>query len=218
MMCCPRCRIGYTGHLDACALCGSALEGTPTDAVFPQSALVKPKKLAKRWLLGITIACIIATVAAGVLVGASVVLICAVALAVFLNYVFVRNIIVHAPDFIRMVERYFLVLLGVALLLFFATGARAIPSFAIPLVCIIALLSNGVLVILFRDSFVQGYAKYLLYDVVLGMVPLAFLIAGVVRTPALSIASAVVSVLLLVLMLGLTRTQLAAEMRKLFNA
>ena len=64
------------------------------------------------------------------------------------------------------------------------------------------------------NGFVQGYAKYLLFNFVLGMVPLVLLATGLVSQPALSIASGVVSGLLLVLLLVLTRKQLFSEMRR----
>lgn len=49
------------------------------------------------------------------------------------------------------------------------------------------------------------------------MVPLVLLVTGLVSQPALSIASGVVSGLLLVLLLVLTRKQLFSEMQKLFH-
>ena len=87
-----------------------------------------------------------------------------------------------------------------------------------PLVSFIALATNGVLVILFRNTFVQGYAKYLIYEFVLGIVPLVLMAFGFVTWPVPAIATALAAALLLALTLALTRKQLASELRKLFHA
>ena len=94
---------------------------------------------------------------------------------------------------------------------------QGLATYVVPALTLVALFFNGVLVAVFRNGFVQGYAKYLLFNFVLGMVPLVLLVTGLVSQPALSIASGVVSGLLLVLLLVLTRKQLFSEMQKLFH-
>ena len=137
--------------------------------------------------------------------------------AVIVNYIFIRNVVVHSPSFLRIIERYFLVVMALALLLLLATGDSRLATYVVPALTLVALFFNGVLVAVFRNGFVQGYAKYLLFNFVLGMVPLVLLATGLVSQPALSIASGVVSGLLLVLLLVLTRKQLFSEMQKLFH-
>ena len=108
-------------------------------------------------------------------------------------------------------------MIALALLLLLATGDSRLATYVVPALTLVALFFNGVLVAVFRNGFVQGYAKYLLFNFVLGMVPLVLLATGLVSQPALSIASGVVSGLLLVLLLVLTRKQLFSEMQKLFH-
>lgn len=214
---CSDCRIDFTGVLDRCPLCGSALSGTPEGMAFPENELAHSKKLARRCLIALTLAGLLLVIFAGLIAEASVVTIVSGCVAVLITYIFIRNVVVHSPSFLRIVERYFLVLMGVALLYLLATGDTRIATFLVPVLTLIALFSNGVLVVVFRNAFVQGYAKYLLYDLVLGLVPLALMAAGLVTRPALSIASAIVALLLLILMLALTRKQLGAELQKLFH-
>lgn len=218
MMRCPSCRVDYTGALDRCPLCGDDLQGMPTERVLPESRLAQPRKVASRILVLLTGMVLVLVVMLGIAAATPVPLICIACAALLVNYVFVRSIVVHSPSFLRMVERYYLVLMALALLVLFATGNVSMATFVIPVLSLIALLSNCVLVVVFRNAFVQGYAKYLLYDLALGLVPLVLLAAGLVTWAPLSVASAVVAALLLVLMLCLTRRQLVSELRKLFNA
>lgn len=215
---CSECHIDFTGDLDRCPLCGTALVGSATTPVFPENELAHPKKLAKRCLIGLTLAALVLVVLAGLHIGAPPLAIGAGIAAVLVSYAFIRNVLVHSPSFLRMVQRYFLVLIAFGLLCLLATGDTAVATYVIPLVSFIALATNGVLVILFRNTFVQGYAKYLIYELVLGLVPLALMAAGFVTWPVPTVVTALAAAVLLALMLALTRRQLAAEMRKLFHA
>jgi len=207
---CPSCRIDFTGVLDRCPLCGSKLEGTPEGMIFPENEFARTKKLAKRSMIALTFAALTFVAFLCVRTHASAVTGIASFAAVIVNYIFIRNVVVHSPSFLRIIERYFLVLL-------LATGDSRLATYVVPALTLVALFFNGVLVAVFRNGFVQGYAKYLLFNFVLGMVPLVLLATGLVSRPALSIASGVVSGLLLVLLLVLTRKQLFSEMQKLFH-
>ena len=157
--------------------------------MFPPNAFMRKSNGARTVMLLLTVLCMIATGLLGAALGAgapAVILPCA---AIALNWLFVRNMIVHAPDFIRVVERYFLVLLAVGALWFLATG----------------------------NLFVSGYAKYLLYELVLGLVPAALALAGLTTWPYLAWTAAAAAVALLAALLLLTRKPLAAEMHKLFS-
>ena len=209
---CPSCHIDFTGVLDRCPLCGSKLEGTPEGMIFPENELARTKKLAKRSMIALTFVAFLC-----VRTHASFVTWIASFAAVIVNYIFIRNVVVHSPSFLRIIERYFLVVMALALLLLLATGDSRLATYVVPALTLVALFFNGVLVAVFRNGFVQGYAKYLLFNFVLGMVPLVLLATGLVSQPALSIASGVVSGLLLVLLLVLTRKQLFSEMQKLFH-
>lgn len=80
-----------------------------------------------------------------------------------------------------------------------------------------ALAFNAVLLIAFRGPFVTGYAKYLIYEMLLGLVPLALLAAGLVAWPPLAVAAGAAAASLLAILLLVGRTQLAAEACKLFS-
>lgn len=215
---CSICQLDFTGDLDRCPLCSNALEGTASPTVFPENELARPKKIAKRCLIALTLTGLLLVVLAGYATHASPLAITAGIAAVLISYIFIRNVVVHSPSFLRMVQRYFLVLIALALLCLLATGDHAVATYLVPLVSFIALATNGVLVILFRNTFVQGYAKYLIYEFVLGIVPLVLMAFGFVTWPVPAIATALAAALLLALTLALTRKQLASELRKLFHA
>ena len=101
-----------------------------------------------------------------------------VCVGLVVNYLFVRNILTHTPDFLRVVARYFLVLLAIAAIWFLVSRNPVVTTFVIPGICLVALVFDGVLLAVFRGTFVSGYAKYLLFDVGLGLIPLALQALG----------------------------------------
>lgn len=217
MMACDECGVSFTGELDRCPLCGSALAGTPSPSAFPVSVVQRTSTLARRALAALTVACITATVFGAVTLHASWLSTIALCAAILVAYLFVRNLLVHTPDVLRIVERYFLILLALCAIWFITAGNTIATTYVIPFISIAAILFNSVLVALERDAFVAGYAKYLLYNVVLGFAPLVFVATGLADNAAPAIASAIAAVVLVVLLGILTRRQTADEARKLFS-
>lgn len=214
---CDFCRIDVEGTLDRCPLCGTPLEGTPTSDPFPNVAPVRQAFRAEGLLGTITLLLcllVVPPLAAGLVGPLGALAIVGTLLA---NYLFLRNILAHASDVLRMVERYYFVLLAMALLAYMATQAPMVSCLVVPLLCIVALLVNGVLLLVFRGSFVEGYAKYLIMDIVLGGVPLLMVALGFAPWPWLAYVSAALALLLLVALLTGTRGRFAAESRKLFD-
>lgn len=215
---CDSCDVSFSGDLPRCPLCGAALHGTPTPAAFPVNEVHRTSKLARRLLAAATLACIAATIAGGAVLHASVPGIVTVCAAFAITYLFLRNIMVHTPDFLRIIERYFLLMLGVAALWFAGTGSPTVATYVIPLISTSAILFNTMLLAVYRSAFVSGYAKYLLYNLVLGLVPLVFVFLGLATWPVPACVNAAAAVILGILLTALARKQSAEEARKLFSA
>ena len=218
MMRCNECKVDFGGDLDKCPLCGSELSGEPSPSAYPRITLMRRSRIARFVLALASFVLLLAIIALCVLTQTSpwrCVLACA---ALVINYIFVRNMMVHAPDVLRLLQRYYLVLLAMALIWFFATWDPSISTYVIPCICIVGTLFNAVMLLVFRSSFIQDYAKYLLFVVVLGLLPLALFFTGTVEWAALPIISAGFTLLLAVGLIAFARTSVTSEARKLFDA
>lgn len=92
----------------------AARKAAPVPSVFPPNSFERKSTRVRTVLAVLTLICIALIALLGGTAGGSALAVGAPCAAVALNWLFVRNMIVHAPDFIRVVERYFLVLLAVA--------------------------------------------------------------------------------------------------------
>lgn len=215
---CERCGVAFAGELERCPLCDAELQGDATPSPFPRNEVKRSGTMALRVIGFATGTAVLAMLFVGHMFSLHGELVFGVCLALLTNYLFVRHILLRAPDFLRLMARYFLVLLALAALWFVVTGNQFVATWVIPCVCLVALVFDAVLVCVFRGTFVSGYAKYLLFNVVFGLVPLALSAAGLTTWDVPSYVSAFVACVLFLALLVFMRERLMAEVRKLFTA
>ncbi|MEG0016352.1 MAG: DUF6320 domain-containing protein [Gordonibacter sp.] len=215
---CDKCHVEFTGDLDRCPLCQAKLSGEAEPAVFPQNEVKKSGVVALAVLAFATGACLLIVVFLGYLLALPGDIVLSVCLALVVNYLFVRNILMHSPDFLRVVVRYFLILLAIAAVWFLVTHNLLVTTFVIPGICLVALVFDTVLVAVFRGTFVSGYAKYLVFDVVVGLAPLALVALGLTTWNVLALTRALAASVFALGILVFMRKQLVDEVRKLFSA
>jgi hypothetical protein len=215
---CDRCGIDFGGELERCPLCQAGLRGEATPSVFPNNVVRKSGTTALKVLAFATGAYLLTMLFLGLMLALPPGIVFVISLALALNYLIVRNIIIHAPDFLRVVARYFLFLIAMALIWFLVTQELLVTTFVVPGICLLALIYDNVLLLLFRSTFIHGYAKYLIFDVALGLMPLLLVALGLTTWPLLAYISALVASLSLLWTLVFLRKQLISEIRKLFSA
>lgn len=214
---CDSCGIDVSGRHTSCPLCGSHLVGAPAPSPFPPSTLGKTSRMARLVLGAITLCLIAATALLCILLEAPIGTAATADVALAVNYLFVRNIILHSPSVFRSVVRYFLVVIALAYIWYIATGDRNAIDYVIPGISITSLIFDSILIVLLSRQFTGAYSKYVIFNIAIGLIPLAFLAANAVGNPVPSIinlAAAVGTGAVLCLSMG---GQLADELRRLLQ-
>ena len=111
---CDKCGVEFSGNLDCCPLCQAELTGQAEPSAFPKNEVRKSGAIALAVLAFATGVCLLVMLFLGYLLKLPGDIVLTVCLGLVVNYLFVRNIITHTPDFLRVVVRYFLVLLAIA--------------------------------------------------------------------------------------------------------
>lgn len=215
---CNKCGVGFTGDLDQCPLCQAELTGNAEPSVFPRNEVRKSGAMALRVLAFATGASLLLMLFLERTFNLPWDIVLIVCLGLVVNYLFVRNILTHTPDFLRVVVRYFLILLALAAIWFLATGFLVVTTFVIPGICLVALVFDTVLIAVFKGTFVSGYAKYLLFDVLLGLTPLVLVALGLTTWDLPAYVSALTASVFSLGLVVFMRKQLVDELRKLFSA
>ena len=214
---CEKCGLSIGGDLERCPLCQAELSGCAEPSVFPHNETKKSGSLALKVLAFATGLILVSLLPFSQALELPTNILVVVGLALVLNYLFVRNIIAHRPDFLRAVARYFLILLATSVLWFILTQNLWVSTFVIPGVCMLALVFDAILIAVFRETFVTGYAKYLLFSMILGLTPLVFVALGLTLWSVPAYASAFISSILFLALIIFMRRQLLDELRKLFS-
>ena len=110
---CGKCGVSFTGDLDRCPLCQAELSGEAEPSAFPRNEVRKSGAIALAVLAFATGACLLVMLFLGHLLQLPGDIVVTVCVGLVVNYLFVRNILTHTPDFLRVVARYFLVLLAI---------------------------------------------------------------------------------------------------------
>ncbi len=214
---CSTCGIDISGKHSTCPLCKSALSGEPSPSPFPSNTLEKTSKKARIILGGITFALIIAATLICSLFQASLSLTIAIDVALIVNYLFIRNAILHSPSVFRSVVRYFIVIIALAYTWYIATGDQNVIDYIIPSISTTSLIFDSILIVLFAHQFISSYSKYVISNVLLGLVPLVLLAIHVIENPVPSTINVVFSVVTGLILCLFTGKQLIDELKRLFQ-
>ena len=215
---CDSCGVDFTGKLDQCPLCQTELKGEAVPSVFPRNKVKRSGMLALRLLAAATGISLLIMVLLWKLVPLPGNIVFTVCVAFVLNFLFVRNILKHSPHFLRVIVRYFLILLAIAVVWFVVTQDQLITTFVIPGICLIAVIVDAELIVIFGRTFISGYAKYLLFSIVLGLAPLLLVLLDITTWDGLAFFSAFAASIFALALAIFARKELIAEMRKLFSA
>ena len=125
---------------------------------------------------------------------------------------FINSAILHVPRPLRLMFRYFYIMLAIALVWFVATMNHVVTMFVIPITCLASLVFDVVLLIVLRAKAIDEYAKYLAFDIVAGLMPLTFIPLGWAPWDVLVMVSGLLGLLVF------ARRQLFSEFGKQFSA
>lgn len=219
MMRCDACGVDFSGSLERCPLCQSDLTGSADPSVFPaQRTYLRPRRLAVEILTFIAGATVLLLLFFGYLFAWPAPIVFSSDVALIVSVLFLNSAILHAPQPIRMLSRYFYVMLAIAMVWFATTRKPMITEFVMPIICLVSLAVDVVLLIALRERAIAQYAKYLVFDIAFGLAALAFIPLGWARWDVLVLVSALVSALLLFGLLVFARRQLWGEFSKQFSA
>ena len=205
---CDACTVDFTGDMARCPLCQNELRGEASPAAFPaQQIYLRPRRLAVEIITFVTGAILLLHGFLSYLFSWPIPIASASAAALIISVLFINSAILHVPRPLRLMFRYFYIMLAIALVWFVATMNHVVTMFVIPITCLVSLVFDVVLLIVLRAKAIDEYAKYL-----------AFIPLGWAPWDVLVMVSGLVSLLVLLGLLVFARRQLFSEFGKQFSA
>lgn len=216
---CDACTVDFTGDMARCPLCQNELRGEASPAAFPaQQIYLRPRRLAVEIITFVTARFCCCMASSAICFRGRYRLPVHRRAALIISVLFINSAILHVPRPLRLMFRYFYIMLAIALVWFVATMNHVVTMFVIPITCLVSLVFDVVLLIVLRAKAIDEYAKYLAFDIVAGLMPLTFIPLGWAPWDVLVMVSGLVSLLVLLGLLVFARRQLFSEFGKQFSA
>ena len=119
---CDACTVDFTGDMARCPLCQNELRGEASPAAFPaQQIYLRPRRLAVEIITFVTGAILLLHGFFSYLFSWPIPIASASAAALIISVLFINSAILHVPRPLRLMFRYFYIMLAIALVWFVAT-------------------------------------------------------------------------------------------------
>ena len=213
---CSKCKISYNGNLKRCPLCQAELSGKNSVGVFPK---IKTKKenLLNKILLFTSIAVAITFSFVEYNIHKQLTISKYVSLSLFTCYILVIYIIKKYKNILKIMNKYFIIILILTFLWFFITKSLIITSYIIPILCIIILIYNSITMLVLKDSYIIKFLKIILIDSLIGLIPWILTLLSLITHNILSNICLLLDILILIGLLIFCKENVIEEFKKLFN-
>lgn len=216
MLKCNKCNVKYNGNLKYCPLCQNKLMGTATNSVFP---IIKKKKdsilnkifMFVSLIVGIIFSFIEYVITHKLEISKFVIL------GLITNYILIKFILNNYKNVLKMINKYFIVILFILFMWYLVTKYILITTYLIPILCLIIFAFNTIIMIILKDDYVIKYTKTILLDCLIGLIPLILVNFGLSECKILSYVCVIFDLIIFIGLIIFYRDYIIEELKKIFN-
>ncbi len=213
---CNKCLIKFTGDLERCPLCKEELTGEATPSIFPKLHNKKSRLLYKvlffvSFSVGVLFTFLEYTITKSFTISKYVIL------GLINNYILIRFILNNYKNVLKMINRYFKLILILIFLWYIMTKSLIITTYIIPIMCIIILVFNCISMIILKDKYIIKYAKTITLDCIISLLPLLLVMFKLSIFALLSYICTIIDLLVFVGLIVFCKDHIIEEIKKIFN-
>ena len=213
---CKKCNIEYNGNLELCPLCQTELIGKKCESVFPRLKNTKETLLYKI-LLFVSFSIAILFAFTEYMISKELTISKFIVLGLLTNYVLVKFILKNYKDVLKMMNKYFWIILILFFAWYFVTKSLIITTYLIPILCLVIFAFNSITMLVLKDNYIIKFAKTILLDCVIGLIPLLLVYLKLSTFPVLSYICAILDLLVFTGLIIFCKDNIINELKKIFN-
>ena len=213
---CNKCKIDYNGNLNYCPLCQNTLKGTKSESVFPKLKEAR-KPLLYKLLLFISFAIGVLFSFFEYMITSNLKISKCVWLGLITNYILLKFIFKNYKDILKMMNKYFWVILFILIIWFLIIRSLFITTYLIPILCLIMFIFNSITMIVLKDNYLIKFGKTIVLDCIIGFIPLLLVYLNLSTFKLLSYCCAVIDFLMLTGLIIFCKDNIIEELKKIFN-
>lgn len=170
---CNKCQISYTGNIERCPLCQGKLTGEKEASPFPQIHDHK-KKILYKILLFTAVSIGIVFAFLEYLIHKEFTITKYAVLGLFTIYTLAIVIIRKYKNILKMMNKYFIIILILLFAWFLLTKSLIITTYIIPIFCMAILIFNSITMLVLKDTYIDKFLGIILLDCLIGLIPALF--------------------------------------------
>ena len=213
---CKKCNIEYNGNLELCPLCQTELVGKKTESVFPKIKNTKETILYKI-LLFVSFSIGVLFAFTEYMISKKLTISKFIVLGLLTNYVLVKFILKNYKDVLKMMNKYFWIILILFFAWYFVTKSLIITTYLIPILCLVIFAFNSITMLVFKDDYIMKFSKTILLDCVIGLIPLLLVFLKLSTFPVLSYICGILDLLIFTGLIIFCKDNIINELKKIFN-
>jgi hypothetical protein len=211
---CNNCKVNISGIIIECPLCQNRLEGKSAVSMYPNNIRREKDGILFKVLVFLsTIICIFTTFIEFHLTGTvnwSSIIILGIITAIISIYF----IIINFGDVLKMISKYFILLLILLFIWFIATRNLIITTYIIPIVCITMLAFNSIILSLLKDYYKAQFISTIITDIIICFIPILLIIFNLTTINLYANICIIVNIIIVITLLIFFRRELFEELEK----
>lgn len=211
---CLKCKLDISGYLKECPLCQSKLEGNGNKSVFPNNIKRKKDDILFKILIFLSFVISSLTIFIEYYLFNDINWSLLIILGLITAVVSIYFVIINFGNIIKMISKYFILLLILSFIWFIATDNLIITTYIIPIICITMLAFNSIILSFLKDYYKNQYISTLFTDIIIGFIPLLLMIFGLTKSNIITHLCIVVDTIIILSLFIFCRRELLDEMKK----
>lgn len=211
---CTKCKLDISGRLEECPLCQNKLEGEATNSVFASNIKREKDGLLFKILTFLAIIICWSSVYIEFRLTSNIYWSLIVTLGLITAIVSVYFIIINFGDVLKMISKYFILLLILLFIWFIATGNLVITTYIIPIVSITMLAFNSVVLSLLKNYYKTQFISTIITDIIICFIPILLIVFKLTTTNLFANICIISNTIIVLTLFVFCRKELFEELEK----
>lgn len=214
---CLNCNLNISGNISECPLCQNTLNGKKSVSVFPSNTKRKKDDVLFKILIFISVIISGITVIIEYYLSSNINWSLFIILGLLTAIVSIYFMIINFDNVVKMISKYFILLLILLFVWFIATRNLIITTYIIPITCIVMLTFNSIVLAFLKDYYKSQYISTLFTDIIIGFIPLILILTNLTTNSFIAVMCIFINIVIIISLFIFFKKELLSEIEKRFT-
>lgn len=214
---CNKCNIHFSGNIKYCPLCQNKLTDDSSPSVFPKNIKREKDTILFKILFFISIVISIISLFLEFIITRKLHYSFFTILGLITNLILLIFILKNNQNVLKMMAKYFYVILALLFVWYFVTKSLIITTYIIPSLCIVIYIFNSITMIVLKNYYFTKYTGIILVDAIIGLIPMLLVFLNLTTINILAYICLLLDIFIFLAILIFCKEIIIDEVKKLFS-